>query len=145
MLRHHREAILNSIHAHQPNLANTWAVNVCGEILAQEGKKLANYLYPSKGTLVSDVLENFTLERILSEAEQIASMLCQILCLVSTSPKSDGTDNEIHLDGNLICLSYKFYLLTIIYLGSRYCHMYACADLECTFKQVSNHHVHIST
>ena len=69
MLGRHGEAILNSIRARQPNLANTWAVNVSGEILAQEGKKLANYLHPSKGTPVSDVLENFSLERILSEAE----------------------------------------------------------------------------
>ena len=110
MLGRHGEAILNSIRARHPNLANTWAVNVSGEILAQEGKRLANYLRPSKGTLVSDVLENFSLERILSEAERIAPTLCQILRLVSTSPKSDGTDDENHLDCSLVCLSYKFYL-----------------------------------
>jgi len=106
MLGRHGEAILKSIHACQLNLANTWAINITGEILAQEGKKLADYLRPPKGMPVSVVLKNFSLERILSEAEHIAPMLCQILHLVLTSPKSNPTDKKNCINSSLVHLTY---------------------------------------
>jgi len=56
MLGQHGEAILNSIHARQPDLANQWAVAVLGEILAEEGRWLAKYLQPDKNQTTSELL-----------------------------------------------------------------------------------------
>jgi predicted thioredoxin/glutaredoxin len=47
MLGQHGEEILNNIRARQPDLVTQWAVNISGEILAEEGQRLANYLHPA--------------------------------------------------------------------------------------------------
>ena len=44
MLGQHREAILNSIRARQPDIANHWALGISGEILSEEGQRLAKFL-----------------------------------------------------------------------------------------------------
>ena len=77
MLGQHGEAILNSIRARQPDLANQWAVAVLGEILAEEGRRLAKYLQPDENQTTSQLLlVQFSLERIMSEADRISPTLC---------------------------------------------------------------------
>ena len=94
MLGCHREAILNSICDCQPNLTNTWTINISGEILAQESKNLLITCGHLKA--VSEVLKKFSLERILSKAEHIPPMLCQILHLVLMSLKSKVHPRGMH-------------------------------------------------
>jgi len=48
------DAILNDIRMHQPNLTIQRAVNVLGEILAEEGQQLANYLQPAADRAMSE-------------------------------------------------------------------------------------------
>jgi hypothetical protein len=85
MLSQHGEAILNHIWAHQPDVTKHWAVGISGEILLEEGQRLTKFLQPSKAT--SDLLQQFLLERIMSEAEDIASTLCQLLHQIATKEK----------------------------------------------------------
>jgi hypothetical protein len=84
MLGQHGEVILNSIRARQPDLANQWAVAVLGEILAEEGCQLAKYLQPDKNQTMSELLVQFSSERIMSEADRISPTLCQLLRGIAT-------------------------------------------------------------
>ena len=79
MLGQHGEEILNSMRARQPGLVKKWAVDVSGEILAEEGHRLAKYLQPGENQTTSELLVQFSLERIMSESERIAPTLCQLL------------------------------------------------------------------
>ena len=56
MLDQHGEAILNSIQARQPDIANHWALGISGEILLEEGQRLAKFLQPRDGQATSDLL-----------------------------------------------------------------------------------------
>jgi hypothetical protein len=78
MLIKHRERVLDHIRERQPAIMNAWAVRVSGEALAKEGKKLAEYLHPAQGQEVSEVLANFSLERILVDAEKMAPNFCML-------------------------------------------------------------------
>jgi hypothetical protein len=79
MLGQHSEAILNNICARQPDLVTQWAVNISGEILAEEGQQLANYLHPASDQSTTNVLQKFSLERVMAEADHIAPTLCHLL------------------------------------------------------------------
>jgi hypothetical protein len=85
MLGQHGKAILNNICSRQPDLVKQWAIDVSGEVLAEEGQHLVDYLKLDETQTVSSVLEQFSLERIMSEAEKIAPTLCQLLCEVLKS------------------------------------------------------------
>ena len=62
-----------------PDIVKQWAVGVSGEILAEEGQRLAKYLQPHDNQTTSDLLQQFLLEWIMSEAEEIAPTLCWFL------------------------------------------------------------------
>jgi len=111
MLGQHGEDILNSIRVRQPNLVNQWAIETSGEILAQEGKKLADFLRPTQGTKVSEVLKMFSLERIMSRAEEIAPTLCHILRSVGT--RETLSMDEIRKDRSLVCTMFSSYYIYI--------------------------------
>ena len=89
MLGQHGEAILNSIRARQPDMAEQWAVGVWGEILAQEGQRLAKFLQPCDDQMTSELLLRFSLERIMAEAEDIAPALCQLLRRIAIKEQPD--------------------------------------------------------
>jgi hypothetical protein len=89
MLGRHGDDILNSIRARQPDLVKQWTLKVSGEILAQEGQKLANYLRPAIDAQVSEILQSFSLERIMSDADTLAPTLCELLRHVATPQDSD--------------------------------------------------------
>jgi hypothetical protein len=103
MLGQHGEAILNSIHARQPDLVEKWAVDVSGEILAEEGRQLAKYLQPGENQTMSELLVQFSLERIMSESEQIAPTLCQLLRVITTKQQPEEQE-KVRKDHSLVCL-----------------------------------------
>ena len=87
MLGQHGEEILNSIRDRQQ-----WAVGVSGEILAEEGQRLAKYLQPRDNQTTSDLLQQFSLERIMSKAEDTAPTLCRLLRQISTKDQSEDKE-----------------------------------------------------
>lgn len=93
MLGQHGDAILNAIQKRQPDLVRKWAIDLTGEILAEEGQKLAQYLRPEDGQKTSSTLEEFSLERIMADAETLAPNLCSLLRAVSDAerPTEDKT------------------------------------------------------
>jgi len=109
MLGQHGDAILNNIRARQPDLTIQWAVNVSGEILAEEGQRLANYLRPAADRGMSDILQKFSLEKIMADAERIAPMLCNLLCQIATNSKPNVRDN-VRKDRSLVCIFNPSYL-----------------------------------
>jgi len=95
-------------------------------------------------TPVSEVLENFSLERFFSKAKQIAPTLCHILRLVSTSQKTDSSNNKDHTDGSLVCLrnidgfffsQYNIRFLSLSYVCSHRLAMHIQASFkpQCAF------------
>jgi hypothetical protein len=103
MLGQHGEAILNSIRARQPDLVEKWAVDVSGEILAEEGRQLAKYLQPGENQTTSELLVQFSLERIMSESERIAPTLCQLLRVIATKQQPEEQE-KVRKDRSLVCL-----------------------------------------
>jgi hypothetical protein len=55
------------------------AVSILGELLAEEGQQLAKYLQPGENQTTSELLQQFSLKRIMSEVKHIAPTLCQLL------------------------------------------------------------------
>jgi hypothetical protein len=92
MLGQHGEAILNSIRARQPDLVKKWAVSISGELLAEEGRQLAKYLRPGENQTTSELLQQFSLERIMTEAEHIAPTLCQLLRQIAIKERPEEKD-----------------------------------------------------
>ena len=61
------KGLLNDMQNKQPGVVNGWAAAATGEILADEGLKLASYLCPQQGCPLTDIMGEFSLERILTE------------------------------------------------------------------------------
>jgi hypothetical protein len=146
MLGRHGEEILNSIRARQPDLASRWAVDVSGEILAQEGQKLANYLRPEKDAKISNILQSFSLERIMSDIETIAPTLCMILRQVSMPQSSDPDETgRLRKDCGLVCHFFCYDLFEIDSApGTCDCCMHARADSQRKVERISDHDVYLS-
>ena len=73
------KGLLNDMQNKQPGVINRWAAAATGEILADEGLKLASYLQPQQGCPLTDVMTQFLLKRILTDAEMLAPTLCSLL------------------------------------------------------------------
>ena len=109
MLGQHGEAILNSIRARQPDLANQWAVAVSGEILTEEGRRLAKYLQPDENQTTSQLLVQFSLEQIMSEADRISPTLCQLLRGIATKQQPEAKE-KVRKDCSLVRLVFVYHL-----------------------------------
>jgi hypothetical protein len=58
----HGDELLDSICAQQPSMTHTWVRKASGELLAEEGKQLAQLLRPPHGQPVTHILSNFSLD-----------------------------------------------------------------------------------
>jgi hypothetical protein len=93
------KGLLNDMRNKQPGVVNRWAAAATGEILADEGLKLASYLRPQQGRPLTDIMGEFSLERILTDAEMLAPTLCGLLRDFATngavSPAAERRDNDL--------------------------------------------------
>lgn len=120
-----------------------------GKLLAQEGKKLAEYLRPTQGLEVSEILQNFSLDKIMSEAENIAPTLCNVLRKVGSTERSSGE----HMQKDRSLVGHSIYLTFFVStahngvkrVGSRHGNMHACTNSQRTRKRVPNYDVHLSS
>jgi hypothetical protein len=71
--------LLDSMCQRQPHTANAWAARMMGEILAHKSAKLAAHLRLQQNCGVEKVLQEFSLAQIMSDAEDLAPTLCQLL------------------------------------------------------------------
>ncbi|KAJ6599851.1 hypothetical protein DFH09DRAFT_901936, partial [Mycena vulgaris] len=94
MLINHGEDLLDSIRTRQPALVSQWVTKVAGEILCVEGAKLAQHLRPEQGQSVTTTLAEFSLERILADAEYIAPTLCCLPVLARDSHTEQPVDTK---------------------------------------------------
>ncbi|KAJ7840189.1 hypothetical protein B0H14DRAFT_2245794, partial [Mycena olivaceomarginata] len=72
MLINHGHELLDLIRLRQPEMVAQWISKAAGSILAEEGAKLAQLLRPPQHQSVTVILQSFSLERILADAESIA-------------------------------------------------------------------------
>jgi hypothetical protein len=93
------KGLLNDMQNKQPGVVNGWAAAATGEILADEGLKLASYLRPQQGRPLTDAMSKFSLARILTDAELLAPTLCSLLRDFATngavSPAAEHRDNDL--------------------------------------------------
>ncbi|KAJ7808983.1 hypothetical protein B0H14DRAFT_3760274 [Mycena olivaceomarginata] len=101
MLISHGDKLLDSIRSRQPEVVSQWISKVAGNILAEEGAKLAQHLRPPHGQSVTTTIENFALSKILADAEFIAPTLCHFLPLLAKADPSE-THAEGRKDKNLV-------------------------------------------
>jgi hypothetical protein len=101
MLISHGDELLDSIRSRQPEVVSQWISKVAGNILAEEGAKLAQHLRPPHGQNVTTTIENFALSKILADAEFIAPTLCHFLALLAKADPSE-THAEGRKDKNLV-------------------------------------------
>ena len=90
--------LLESIRRRQPKVVHTWAAKTMAEVLARESSRLAEHLRPQQNCGVTNVLLQFSLERIMSDAEKLAPTLCELLRSVGTSvvlPDADRKDRDL--------------------------------------------------
>lgn len=93
------KGLLNDMRNKQPGVVNGWAAAATGEILADEGLKLASYLRPQQGRPLTEIMGEFSLERILTDAKMLAPTLCSLLRDFATnsavSPAAERKDNDL--------------------------------------------------
>ncbi|KAJ6543340.1 hypothetical protein B0H10DRAFT_1854245, partial [Mycena sp. CBHHK59/15] len=90
MLINHGQELLDIIRSRQPVLVSQWGYQGCRGNFKEEGAKLAQYLRPSQGQGISTTLANFSLERILANAEAIAPTLCFLLRSMTREETGDN-------------------------------------------------------
>jgi hypothetical protein len=131
MLGQHGEAILNSIRSRQPDVVKQWAIGISGEILAEEGQRLAKYLQPRDNQTTSDLLQQFSLERIMSEAEEISPTLCRLLRQISTKDQSEDKE-KVRKNRSLVRFAFivSHQLFNWISIGTRNCDLHARTDTQ---------------
>jgi hypothetical protein len=71
--------LLESMHQRQPKVVQAWAIKTTGKMLARKSSRLAEHLRPQQNRGISNLLEEFSLIRIMSDAEEIAPTLCELL------------------------------------------------------------------
>ncbi|TDL13616.1 hypothetical protein BD410DRAFT_735116, partial [Rickenella mellea] len=79
MLGAHGHEILDLIREKRPDIANSWAHGVTNEIYQAEANKLAKLLRPEAGQDISNLLEKFSLEELLTECKFVAPNFCSVL------------------------------------------------------------------
>jgi hypothetical protein len=101
------KGLLNDMWNKQPGVVNGWAAAATGKILADEGLKLASYLCPQQGRPLTDIMGEFSLERILTDAEMLTPTLCGLLRDFATngavSPAAECRDNDHRNDSEQVC------------------------------------------
>jgi hypothetical protein len=108
MLISHAPELLYLMRKRQPETINHWVVETAAEILAEEGKRIADYLRPEQGEKVSEVLERFDLQKILAEVEELAPTLCKFLRKVAKRKESSESTERKDCDLVSIFKSPKF-------------------------------------
>ncbi|KAJ6565075.1 hypothetical protein B0H10DRAFT_1843128 [Mycena sp. CBHHK59/15] len=101
-LINHGDELLDLIRERQPELVSQWISKVTAEILKEEGTKLAQLLRPPQGQGVSTTLENFSLERILADAEYLAPTLCILLRSLAREGADTDSGKEKRRDVDLV-------------------------------------------
>jgi hypothetical protein len=96
--------LLESIRQRQPKMAHAWAAKTTAEILARESAKLAERLRPQQNRGVTHVLEEFSLTRIMCDAEELAPTLCELLRAVGVPEAS-----PVHERKNRDLVRHKFF------------------------------------
>ncbi|KAG1851455.1 hypothetical protein DFJ58DRAFT_728906 [Suillus subalutaceus] len=96
----HGQQLLEGIHIRQPGITNSWVTSTASQLLINEGKKLAAFLHPPSGQEVSELLSNWSLERILVKAKKLAPTLCTFLCHVSMDPRLISERRDL----DLVCI-----------------------------------------
>lgn len=102
MLGQHGDVILNAIRKRQRDLVKKWAIDLTGELLAGEGRKLAECLRPEKSQKTSSTLEEFSLDRIMADAELLAPNLCRLLRAVSDAERP--AEDKTRKNRSLVCV-----------------------------------------
>ena len=102
MLLSHGVELLDHIERRQPKTINHWITQRVGDMLAIEGQKLVEYLRPAQGQEITEVLRNFSLERILMKAECIVPMLCGALRNVGRNDGVDLVEGKSRKDKDLV-------------------------------------------
>ena len=86
--------LLESICQRQPKMAPAWAAKTTGEILACESAKLTERLHLQQNCGVTHVLEEFSLTRIMCDAEELAPTLCELLRAVGVPEASPAHERK---------------------------------------------------
>jgi hypothetical protein len=86
--------LLESICQRQPKMAHAWAAKTTAEKLARESSKLAERLRPQQNRGVTHVLEEFSLTRIMRDAEELAPTLCELLRAVGVPEASPACERK---------------------------------------------------
>jgi len=77
--------LLESIRQRQPKMAHAWATKTTAEMLAHESSKLTERWRPQQNCRVTHVLEEFSLTRIMCDAEELApTVSVQQVCEYAT-------------------------------------------------------------
>lgn len=90
--------LLDAMRQRQPEIVEDWATNATGDLIAKEGIKLAEHFRPERKARITDVLEDFSLERMLSDAEEIAPTLCKVLRRLGKEETESERSRKKHVD-----------------------------------------------
>ena len=90
--------LLNDMCKKQPGVVNQWAAAATGEILENEGHKLASHLRPPQGHPLMEIMNKFLLMHILADAESLTPTLCHLLHEFATNsvvPTAEHGDSDL--------------------------------------------------
>ena len=97
MIDSHGISLLEGIRRRRPEVANDWALSTTRQLVNKEGDELARCFRPEPGTSITHILQQFSLQGFLSEAESVAPTIYQVLRQVAFPCDIEG---ETLLDGD---------------------------------------------
>ena len=83
MLSHHGSHIIESIQQHQPGATDAWMAARLKTLLVEEGVQLGTVLQPNWDSNIRNILEDFSLATLLTDAQTTAPNFFSFLCNMS--------------------------------------------------------------
>jgi hypothetical protein len=80
MLSHHGNHIIESIHQHQPEATDAWMAARLKTLLIEEGVQHGTVLQPNRDRSITNILEDFSLTTLLTDARLGAPNFFSFLC-----------------------------------------------------------------
>lgn len=102
LINNHGTKLLDHLHARRPALVEDWMASVNAIALEKEVKALSDRLRPQYGTQVSHILSDFSIDKLLKDASEVAPTLCSGLRSAGAMP-DDMEDDTSRKEYRVVC------------------------------------------
>ena len=93
MIGIHGASLFTGFEIRQPEIVQDWAISTHRKLVDLESLALANHFKPRKGASITSIMDNFSINQFLADAESIAPTTCQVLRQVGFPDVSEKNES----------------------------------------------------